>query len=75
MHELDTKLVDALRSAARLANHEDLRELILSDLMDYLNAASLSRGKDPQRATYWAFRAHELRAKLRQKMRLPPIRD
>ena len=75
MHELDTKLVDALRDAARLANHQDLRELILSDLMDYLNAASLSRGKDLSRSRYWAFKAITLQKKLRQKMRLPPIRD
>ena len=43
--------------------------------MDYLNAASLSRGKDLSRSRYWAFKAITLQKKLRQKMRLPPIRD
>ena len=75
MHELDIELVDMLRSAARQANNKDLAEIILADMQDYLTAASLSRGKDLSRSRYWAFKAITLQKKLRQKMRLPPIRD
>ena len=73
MHELDTKLVDALRSAARLAKNQDLADIILADMQDYLIAASLSRGRDPQRSKYWAFKAITLQKKLRQQMRMRPI--
>lgn len=73
MHELDVELVDMLRSAARQAKNQDLADIILADMQDYLTAASLSRGKDLSRSRYWAFKAIALQKKLRQQMRMRPI--